>query len=192
MPVATKPIPRLSEKDKLRFFQKVSTIPTNKGCLEWMAGKVKDGYGSFSVGRSMFKSNRLAYFLATGEDPGELDVCHRCDNPPCCNPACLFLGTHKNNSDDMIKKGRANKARGDANGSRTKPERLARGDAHHSRVHPERLARGEAHGMAKLTEAQVIAIRADTRFQREIALDYGVDNSLISLIKRRKKWAHVG
>jgi len=51
--------------------------------------------------------------------------------------------------------------------------------------------RGEAHGMAKLTETQVRAIRNDNRSQRVIGRDYGVDASLIGLIKRRKCWTHV-
>ena len=65
------------------------------------------------------------------------------------------------------------------------------GDDHHSRRMPERLARGEGHGCAKLTDATVIRIRADRRSQRVIAAEIGVTQSLISLVKSRKIWAHV-
>ena len=55
-----------------------------------------------------------------------------------------------------------------------------------------RQARGKSHGSAKLTEADVLAIRADNRPQRAIAPDYGISHRLISDIKNRKIWAHVG
>jgi hypothetical protein len=54
-----------------------------------------------------------------------------------------------------------------------------------------RSNRGSRNGSAKLTEADVIAIRADTRVHREIAADYGVHNMQISRIKARKTWGHV-
>lgn len=53
-------------------------------------------------------------------------------------------------------------------------------------------AHGERHGHAKLTEQQIILIRADTRLHREIATNYGVSRTLISMIKRRSIWVHVG
>ena len=61
-------------------------------------------------------------------------------------------------------------------------------------THPFRTQvprRGEKHGMAKLTEAQVLSIRKDPRVYREIGLEYGVDKTLVGLIKRRKCWAHI-
>jgi DNA invertase Pin-like site-specific DNA recombinase len=50
---------------------------------------------------------------------------------------------------------------------------------------------GDSHPLAKLTEAAVLAIRSDKRTQTAIAADYGVDSSTISLIKNRKRWAHI-
>jgi hypothetical protein len=64
----------------------------------------------------------------------------------------------------------------------------------HEATHPFRtrkVLRGVKHGMAKLTEAQVLAIRNDNRFHRVIAKEYGVDNSLVSQIKRRVCWTHL-
>ena len=171
---ATLPIPALSEKDKRNFLKKISATPTETGCFEWMAFRNAKGYGSFSAKGQSYQAHRVAYLIATGTDPGEFQTMHTCDNPPCVNPEHLRIGTNTDNVRDKVKKGRA--ASGDKNGAR---------------VHPERLARGESNGRAKLKDSDIPLIRADIRVQRIIALDYGVDQVLISLIKRRKIWVHV-
>lgn len=65
------------------------------------------------------------------------------------------------------------------------------GEKHWSKSMPERRAKGEKHGLAKLTEQQVRDIRADTRFQREIAAEYGVSQKAVWGIKTRNTWGHV-
>lgn len=73
------------------------------GCWPWTAGYSGPGYGVFhSKG-----THRVAYELAYGEIPVGKLICHKCDNPACCRPDHLFVGTHKDNSQDMTKKGRA-------------------------------------------------------------------------------------
>jgi hypothetical protein len=51
-------------------------------------------------------AHRVAYYIARNLDPGNLDVCHTCDRPICCNPDHLFLGEHVDNMQDGAKKGR--------------------------------------------------------------------------------------
>lgn len=77
-------------------------------CWIWIGHKDKAGYGqlghSFKKLTGFARAHRYSYFLMNGKDPGELMVCHRCDNPSCVRH--LFLGTAKDNNLDMIEKGR--------------------------------------------------------------------------------------
>lgn len=70
------------------------------------------GYGIFNAGtgranRRTVYAHRFAWEITNGPIPVGLLACHHCDNPPCCNPAHLFLGTHADNNADMNAKGRA-------------------------------------------------------------------------------------
>ena len=105
----------VNQTDMRRFFSKVSVVPTAKGCLEWQARALKSGYGQFSQNGKSVYAHRMAYFLATGNEPGGLSVCHKCDNPLCVNPEHLFLGSVADNARDRDNKGRA--ACGEKNGS---------------------------------------------------------------------------
>jgi hypothetical protein len=102
-----KKIPSLRPEDIHRFWGKVQLMANPFKCWEWQA--TGDRYGGFRVGKSMYKSSRVAYFLHYNEQPGELEVMHSCDNPKCCNPNHLSLGTHLENMQDMADKGRAKK-----------------------------------------------------------------------------------
>jgi hypothetical protein len=77
-------------------------------CWNWTGAKLKSGgYGAFRLDGLTLRAPRVAWALTHGgESPGQLFVCHRCDNPPCCNPRHLFLGTAKDNTDDKDRKGR--------------------------------------------------------------------------------------
>ena len=76
-------------------------------CWEWRGQFNACGYGKFRLTpNSMNLAHRVAWQIAHGPIPDGLHVCHHCDNPPCCNPAHLFLGTHGDNMRDREIKGR--------------------------------------------------------------------------------------
>lgn len=87
------------------FWKKVQRAG-DESCWVWPGAKITTGYGSIRVRGEHWLTHRLAAFLS-GRDIEGLMVCHRCDNPPCCNPAHLFVGTAADNNRDMRKKGRA-------------------------------------------------------------------------------------
>lgn len=155
-----------------RFWAKV-----DKGwhdeCWNWTSARDSNGYGRFHVGKShnsAMLAHRVAYGIATGDSPEA--VCHRCDNPSCCNPSHLFGGTRADNNRDMVEKGR-----------------------HWLSINPDGAARGVRHHQAKLTDAQVIHIRerydAGGVAQRTLALEFGVCQRTIAKVVRRIGWSHV-
>lgn len=74
----------------------------------WTGSKTKDGYGVIQIGRNkQYRVHRIAYENAFGKFPARFLVCHTCDKPLCVNPKHLFLGTPRDNTKDMIHKGRA-------------------------------------------------------------------------------------
>ena len=80
-------------------------------CWEWQAScNPRNGYGFFrhSSRKKSIGAHRFAYEVSSGVSPGKLHVCHTCDNPKCCNPAHLFLGTPLDNMRDKIAKNRGN------------------------------------------------------------------------------------
>lgn len=92
----------------MRFWGKVNKGPHPKGC--WLyTGFIKwDGYGWMQHKRKFMTASRFAWIITNGEIAEGQHVMHKCDNPPCCNPDHLRLGTHEENMADMAAKGRCN------------------------------------------------------------------------------------
>lgn len=98
-----------------RFWNKVY-IPTDyiNDCWEWAAFCNEKGYGKFAINRIMFMAHRVCYEYYFGEIPISILVCHECDNPKCCNPNHLFLGTQLDNMQDAANKNRTCKGSNNA------------------------------------------------------------------------------
>jgi hypothetical protein len=147
---------------KTKFESKLLIVES--GCWEWQGTRHPQGYGRLWAQGKRVSSHILAYQIYKGQTEG-LDVCHHCDNPPCCNPDHLFLGTHQDNMQDMIQKGRSN--------------------------HPK----GQDCGTAKLSDSQVIAIRAAySRGQislKTLAGEYEMSLCAIQAITSGKTWKHL-
>lgn len=90
-----------------RFWSKVD-VQGPDDCWEWQAHRDRKGYGKFQMSNSR-PAHRVAWELANGAIQNDLFVCHRCDNPSCCNPAHLFLGTNDDNLKDAVRKGRTSR-----------------------------------------------------------------------------------
>ena len=87
-----------------RLLSKVTI--TDGGCWEWQAATFQKGYGRFSYNGKTLGAHRVSWELHHGPVPDDLWVLHECDNPPCVNPAHLFLGDVRDNNADRAAKDR--------------------------------------------------------------------------------------
>lgn len=152
-----------------RFDEKWKLDPQT-GCWVWTAYCTggDGGYGRIRVRIEnewkMRGAHRIAWELYIGQIPPRLLVCHHCDNPPCVNPAHLFLGTDADNMADRDRKER-----------RTAPK-------------------GEQNGEAKLSESEALQVlRRKTTGQRliDVAAEFGVSVPQVSRIWRGDSWSHL-
>lgn len=148
------------------FWARVKLQP---GCWGWL-GFTKNGYGRFAINGTQVYAHRLSYAYWHGKDPGDLNVCHDCDNPPCTNPQHHFLGTQADNVADRVAKARNGSTRG------------------------KTFIRGEQMGLAKLNEERArraIALYQAGMRQKEIAEALGVKPNTISALVNGHSWKHL-
>jgi len=87
-----------------RFWAKVDKTDS---CWVWTGATLRRGYGQIRIPVKKAKqAHRLSWEIHNGPIPDGMLVCHKCDNPPCVNPAHLFLGTQSDNNKDCVRKGR--------------------------------------------------------------------------------------
>ena len=132
----------------IRFWSKVDKRGPDD-CWPWLAYTNAGGYGVITIAGKQVLAHRQAYQIARSEEiPQDTCVCHRCDSPGCMNPTHLFLGTHDDNMQDMVQKGRCHtKLSGDqAQGIRLDPRTTRSIDKDYG-IHQtmvSRIKRGEA------------------------------------------------
>lgn len=152
--------PRISIEQRLK-----NHVRNEHGCWIFLGNKERDGYGIFGHGRGkQLRAHRASFEFYKGEITKGMFVCHSCDKPSCINPDHLFLGTAKENTQDMIKKGRK------AN------------------------CQGSNHPLAKLDELDVVLIkqqRSMGKKLKEIANQFGITFQTVSEICRGKTWKHL-
>lgn len=91
-----------------RFWAKVDRSAGPNECWPWTANRHPRGYGKFGIRGRLYVASRVAWEIANNAGiPSAHVVMHSCDNPPCCNPAHLSVGTVRDNWNDALAKGRA-------------------------------------------------------------------------------------
>lgn len=141
-----------------------SVTPVGTPCWLWTEGLSASGYGKVWWNGETLRANRVAWIIWKGRIPRGKCVLHKCDTPACVNPDHLFLGTNAANTKDRVAKGRSGR---------------------------QSRNRGENSGRAKLMDAEVLAIRADSRSHKAVAADYHMDPSTICDIRNRRIWKHL-
>lgn len=146
-----------------RFWSKVE-IGMNDECWPWRAGRSSSGYGAFAVtSRDLVGAHRIAYQIEHGEIPAGLWVLHHCDNPPCCNPAHLYAGTHADNVRDMVQR-----------------DRRPYGQRQHLAVLDEQ----------RVSEIRSLYTMGRHTY-RDLSQQFGVSQATIAQVIRRVTWRHV-
>lgn len=164
-----KPGPKVrTEQEHWRDFDARLEVGMPHDCWIWQGCLNNMGYGFMLFYGKNTLAHRLAWLRANGKPPTGMEVCHKCDNPPCCNPSHLFLATHAENMTDKERKGRGGQLK------------------------------GEHHGASKLTAEQVLEIRARyKKYSRNeqgsvaLAKEFGVCLQSICEIIIRKTWKHI-
>ncbi len=148
----------------IEFFHDRVMVDPKTNCWVWMMCRNKRGYGYFRTEGKNKQAHRGAWETAFGPIPEGMFVCHKCDNPPCCNPEHLFLGTPQDNSTDMVSKQRQAPQIGALNGNTELKE----------------------HDVSIIKMLLPLGVK-----QRHLAQLYGVSRSNIANISTGVSWTHV-
>ena len=150
----------------IRYFMDRVRIDDIDACWFWQRSTGSHGYGQLFWDNKVQTAHRFAYHLFCG-DPGNAQINHRCGNRKCCNPAHLYAGTQLDNFRDMV---------------------------NHGTHVPPPHKQGSAVGNSKLTEAEAAEIKrclAKGVAGAQLARQFNVSASTISLIRKGIRWRHV-
>ncbi len=138
---------------------------SDEECWNWIGVISKTGYGHMRINYKHHLVHRIVYKEICGSIPEGMCVLHKCDNRSCCNPKHLYIGTYKDNSCDMINRGR-------------KASQI-----------------GEKNNASKLTNEEINQIKflfsTGKYFQKELGKMFGVTQSNISCIVRDVTWKFI-
>jgi hypothetical protein len=165
--------------------------PAMNGCLEYIGSRSTKGYGRIRIEGRYLAAHRVAYEAMVGPIPDGLWVLHRCDNPPCCNPKHLWIGTAEDNNRDRDLKGRHRHG--------TQPRRLRvtgkRGPYTWSAGTRAKWFDANRRHTAKLTAAQVAEMRtrrgSEGLSHEKLAKLFGVSKSQARDICNHKYWKEI-
>lgn len=159
--IVTSRQPQSIESARARFERKVDRTGGADACWPWLAFANDGGYGMFRFRGRIVLAPRFALLLAGEDLPVGSLACHRCDNPPCCNPAHLYVGTAGSNLQDAWNRGQK---------TWTRP-------ANPTWIDEEQVRR--------------IRAMAETMRTADIAREVGLSASQVARIVRRQNWQHV-
>jgi hypothetical protein len=148
----------------LEYFFERSIPEPNSGCWLWEGALYWNGYAALNIRGRVVRAHRACLKLRLPDLARGIDACHSCDVRSCVNPDHIFAGTRRDNMQDCKRKGRF-----------------------HFLVNLP----GEACRNSKLTNEEVLAIRADPRSSRAIAATYSVSKGTVLQIRARKIWRHL-
>lgn len=166
------------DRVKSKTVKKPCQYPELGDCWEYTGAITSTGYGQSWMNGKVMTAHRAMWTLTFGPIPEKMFVCHKCDNRKCCNPEHLFLGTQKDNIQDMFKKGRG-----------------WDGDKNYMRKNPEKIRKGSDQSKAKLTEKLVAELRMRRMVSGEtytsMARELSMDKSVIRRAVLGIGWKHV-
>ncbi len=143
-----------------RLYAKLA-VKGEDDCWEWNGWRHPQGHGQIGLNGTLIYTHRAAWQIAYGPIPEGMYVCHKCDNPPCCNPKHLFLGTAKDNVQDMLTK-----------------RRHSHGDRHASKLSTERVV-------------AIKALLAEGKTQQSVADEFNISRSMVGFIGRGQRWRYL-
>jgi len=149
----------ISEKFLSKFI-----VNDDTGCWEWKGAGGKR-YGLFWHNKKQTRAHRYSFELYKGKIPEGMHVCHKCDNPRCVNPDHLWLGTHTENMEDKMKKGRC---AGERSGKNKVTEKQV---------------------LSIRKEYEVFGDKVEVK--KRLSKKYGISRSTIGDIVKRRNWRHI-